>query len=178
VILPYQPQSTRTYSQPIRAARSVKYFIVAVFIVTLKSAPGAQSPLHQRSQADRPGLIQEVSSICSGVARLATRFDSTSRPGWSAIMSTRQGERWGVLASTATPGSSGRGDSVETSVLAAAPWPERYIPAQSRRSDSVMATNASRSTCTRRGSPMIEAGVIAPSVVRENSDSWCVVKLP
>ena len=61
VIGPYQPQSTSTYSQPMLAARSVKYFMVAVFIPTLKSAPGAQSPLHQRSQAERPGLIQDVS---------------------------------------------------------------------------------------------------------------------
>ena len=92
VIGPYQPQSTSTYSQPISAARSVKYFMVAVFIATLKSAPGAQSPLHQRSQAERPGVIHEVSFSWSGVARLATRFDSTRRPGWSAIIRTRQGD--------------------------------------------------------------------------------------
>ena len=60
----------------------------------------------------------------------------------------------------------------------AAPWPERYIPAQSRRSDSVIATQASSLARINSGRPTTDAGVMAPSVVSSNSFSCDVVKLP
>ena len=176
MIGPYQVQSTITYSQPISAARSVKYFMVAVFIPTLKSAAGAQSPLHQRSQAERPGLIHEVSLELERCREIGheVRLDEPARVGpRSSAPARASGE--GVFPTTATPGSSGRGESVETSVFAAAPWPARYIPAQSRRSDSVIATKASSPARTASGRPTIDPAVIAPSVVSSNSFSWEVV---
>src|SRR5580658_3694095 len=84
--------------------------MVAVFMPVLKSAPGAASPLHQ-SHADLPALIHEGSAIRDGGLRLSTIFDSIRRPGSSPIISTRHGLVTGVVPSTATPGSSTRGDN-------------------------------------------------------------------
>src|ERR1017187_1886074 len=63
--------------------------------------PLAWLPFHQ-SQAVLPGLTQLSSPMALGGFRLATMFDSTSRPGRSAIISTRQADRTGVRAITDT----------------------------------------------------------------------------
>ena len=55
----------------------------------------ATLPDHQ-SQEVLPGLIQDVSAMALGGLRLTTMFDSISRPGSAAIISTRQGDRAGV----------------------------------------------------------------------------------
>ena len=60
------------------------------------ATPLAWPPFHQ-SQEVLPGLIQEVSPMALGGFRLTTMFDSTSRPGCSAIINTRQDDFTGCL---------------------------------------------------------------------------------
>src|SRR5450759_977285 len=74
--------------------------MVSLFLPGLPT-PLAWLPFHQ-SQGVLPGLIQAVSPMALGGFRLTTRFDSTSRPGWSAIINTRQADRTGVGAITDT----------------------------------------------------------------------------
>src|SRR5262245_66447133 len=59
--LALQPASTSTYSQPIRAAKSL-YFSCAARLP-------ADEPSDHHDQAARPGLIQEVSATFDGAAR-------------------------------------------------------------------------------------------------------------
>src|SRR5512138_2639056 len=101
--------------------------MVAVFIPGLKETFRATLPDHQ-SHAVLPGRIQEVSAIALGGFKLTTMLDSTRRPAWSPIIRTRQGERTGVCAETASPGSSARGASFASSVRASRPR-LRYMPA-------------------------------------------------
>src|SRR5208337_4016265 len=101
--------------------------MVAVFMPVLKLTLGAASPDHQ-SHADLPARIQEVSAIFEGGFRLRTILDSIRRPGSSPIISTRQGVENGVEVSTATFGSSTRGDKSALTQLRPSPL-RRYIPA-------------------------------------------------
>ena len=66
-----------------------------------KAAFLTTGPDHQ-SQAVLPGLIQEASAIADGGFRFTTMFDSTSRPGSSAIISTRHGDVAGACRMTET----------------------------------------------------------------------------
>src|ERR1035437_4593501 len=101
--------------------------MVAVFMPVLKLTLGAACPDHQ-SHADFPARIQEVSAIFDGGFRLRTMLDSISRPGSSPIINTRHGLLNGVVATTATPGSSTRGD--RSAFISKRPLPlRRYMPA-------------------------------------------------
>src|SRR5947207_1013898 len=102
--------------------------MVAVFMPGWKLTPSAKLPDHQ-SQAVLPGLIQEVSAMADGGLQLRTILDSTRRPGWAPIRTTRQGELAGVAVETATPGSSTAGASLEKSDRASRPLCWRYMPA-------------------------------------------------
>src|SRR5664280_1235974 len=73
--------------------------MVSVFMPGLNETPLARLPDHQ-SQEVLPGLIHEVSAIADGGFRLTTMLDSTSRPGSSAIIKTRQGELAGACLTT------------------------------------------------------------------------------
>src|SRR5271157_448312 len=101
--------------------------MVAVFMPVLKLTLGAASPDHQ-SHADFPALIQEASAILEGGFRLRTMLDSMRRPGSSPIIRTRQGVVTGGVASTATPGSSNRGESSARTLRGSLPL-RRYMPA-------------------------------------------------
>ena len=63
------------------------------------STPLAWLPFHQ-SQGVLPGLTQLSSPMALGGFKLTTMLDSTRRPGWSAIMRTRQADCTGVRAMT------------------------------------------------------------------------------
>src|SRR5512134_3396465 len=60
------------------------------------------SPPDHQSHAVLPGLIHEGSAIAEGGFRFTTMFDSTRRPGSSAIISTRHGEVTGTCRITET----------------------------------------------------------------------------
>ena len=92
------------YSNLLRAQKSMQYFTVSLFLPLF--TPGFFTPLswlpfHQ-SHMVLPALIQEVSAMALGGFRLITRFDSTSRPGWSAIINARHPDFTGVSAITDT----------------------------------------------------------------------------
>src|SRR5579859_1572023 len=101
--------------------------MVAVFMPGLKLTLGAASPDHQ-SHADLPALIHDGSAIFEGGLRLRMMFDSTSRPGSSPIMSTRQGVVTGESAWTAIEALSSRGDNSARTANGALPL-RTYIPA-------------------------------------------------
>src|ERR1017187_9595014 len=71
--------------------------------------PATLVPDHHPHDA-LPGLIQLVSAMAHGGLRLRMMLDSTSRPGWSPIMRTRQGELCGSRPLTASAGSSSLGE--------------------------------------------------------------------
>src|SRR5919198_6451088 len=93
------------------------------------------SALHQRSQAVLPGLIQEGSAMRDGAFSASTMLDSIIFPAVPASSTTRHGLEGGAaLFTSPSPSSLG-----ERSTSRDSPFRLRYIPAQSVRSDSVIA---------------------------------------
>jgi hypothetical protein len=89
-----QPPSTIMYSKLFRAQKSMQYFTVALFLPLFSAAIftlDSWLPFHQS---------QDVSAMALGGFKLTTMFDSTSRPGLSAIISTRHPDLTGVCAIT------------------------------------------------------------------------------
>ena len=115
-----------------------------------------------------PGRIHEVSLSCEGSFKFAIRLDSIRSPGFSPIIIVRHGERRGARLETATSGSSGRGESSVITACGAPATPVKYMPAQSVRLASVMATHAGPA-CTSSGHPMMSPGRIWLSVILLNS---------
>src|SRR5580765_7325327 len=137
------------------------------------AVPGRLTWDHQ-SQEAMPGLTQDVSAIREGEARFKTRSLSTSRPGWRAMMSVRQGERCGITDLT-RPCPSGRGESRAARVTAPVlpVWGARLIhmPAQSYRSLSVIATHAP-GVWTRSGTMRTWSVGTSARCIGLYSDSW------
>src|ERR1051326_6083584 len=156
--------------------------MVAVVNAGLPSGP--RLPLHQ-SHAALPGLIHEVSAIADSGLRLLTILDSMSFAGLSAIWITRQGEWWGRVPVTATPGSSRCGASLDTGVGSpqALPVLVRDMAALSLRSASVTANQATPGSSPTSGSPAIRGSEPPPwlarllAVLLTNSLSYWDVKL-
>src|SRR3954451_12002455 len=94
--LAFQPASTRTYSQPILAAKSVYFFCAARL--------PALAPLDHHDQADRPGLIHDVSVSVVGAARSVTRSLSAT-VARSPMMNVRHGVVSGDALVSALSGS-------------------------------------------------------------------------
>src|SRR5688572_13065819 len=103
--------------------------MVAVFTPGLKSTPSSTYPFHQ-GKVVLPGLIHDVSVIAGGSLKWNTRFDSISRPGSSAIISTRHGEANGALPITFAPSlRPGNGESFAAKADGSEATRARYIPA-------------------------------------------------
>ena len=93
-------------------------------------------PVHHGSQAEAPGLIQEISCKRLGVARLAIKSELGRSAAVRPYINTRHGLTRGAADAT-SPLPSDRLSSV--TFTAGPPVPVIDIPAQSSRSDSATA---------------------------------------
>src|SRR5271157_3223738 len=151
---------------------------------------------HQAPHDDMPALTQEVSASWLGVARFNTRSLWMRSAGRRPMMNVRQGELWGVLATTRpfciSPSGAGAvltaapfaadglraghgcagigGASCASRVYLAPALVASHMPDQSSKSDSVMATYAA-GVWTRNGRPYLKLGLRPESLLGLNCHS-------